>query len=92
MQGRGKETFPNGSRYEGNFVDGDYSGLGAFTWADGLVHEGEWADGLRSGFGMQWNKKGTLMGCGLWTDSAFHERPVPRSKIPVGGNLSAAGE
>ena len=69
------------------------SGVRRFIFNDnGHVFEGEWADGKRSGFGMQWDKDGTLLHFGRWFDDRVVEsRPVPRSKIPIGAFLSAAG-
>jgi hypothetical protein len=93
QHGRGKFAFPHGDRYEGDFVDGRTSGLGTYTWAVGNVYEGEWADGQRSGLGVQWAKEGRMSECGRWANSRLVEScPVPRSKIPVGKFLSAAGE
>ena len=68
------------------------NGLRCFTFDTGEVFEGEWVDFKRSGFGMQWDKDGTLLHCGHWADNVVDTRPVPRSKIPVGTHLSAAGE
>jgi hypothetical protein len=92
LHGRGKRTYVNGDRYEGDFVDGRYSGLGTYTWADGRMFEGEWADGKIRGFGVLWSTEGKVLHCGRWENAKFVEtRPVPRSKIPVGVRLSAAG-
>ena len=92
LHGRGK-TVCDGGRYEGEFVAGQMSGLGAFTWPDGNVYEGEFRKGDFGGFGVQWTAEGEVNNCGWWADDQLVEsRPVPRSKIPVGKCLSAAGE
>ena len=91
QHGRGK-TFHDGDRYEGDFVAGEMSGLGAFTWADGLVFEGEFREN-HYGLGVEWAADGKMLNCGRWADDELVEsRPVPRSKIPVGKFLSAEGE
>jgi len=36
----GVETWPDGSRYEGDYVDGKKEGNGKFYWSDGNVFEG----------------------------------------------------
>ena len=89
----GKRTLCDGSRFEGEFVDDKYCGLGVYTWAEGHVFEGEWTDGERSGLGVMWGKDGEVVGCGRWAHNELVEpRLVPRSKIPIGNFLSAAGE
>ena len=93
LHGSGKIIIPSGDRYEGNFVDGKFSGLGTFTWADGSVFEGEFVDDKTIGLGVQWDKDGKVENCGRWADDKLVEScPVPRSKIPLGKFLSAAGE
>ena len=83
LHGRGKTVLSSGDRYEGDFVDGEFSGLGTYTWADNK----------RSGFGVKWNKEGKVGKCGRWAHAKLVEsRPVPLVKISVGKFLSAAGE
>ena len=91
LHGHGRMVFSSGS-YEGDFVAGKQS-LGAYTCADGLVFEGEWTDGERSGLGVESTAEGEMVRCGRWALNQLEEsRPVPRSKIPIGKFLSAAGE
>jgi hypothetical protein len=40
--GKGKKTFPDGSTFEGNFVDGKPHGEGKMTSSDGSTREGVW--------------------------------------------------
>jgi hypothetical protein len=93
LHGRGKMVLLNGDRYEGEFVGDKFSGLGAFTWANGGVFEGEFNEDASDGFGIEWTAEGDVIECGLWTDDKLvEERPVPRSKVPVGAFLSASGQ
>ena len=93
LHGTGAKTQPSGDHYEGKFVAGQMSGLGSLTVADGTLYEGEFAADKRSGLGVQWDKDGKLIRCGRWVDGELVEScPVPRSKVPVGSCLSAAGE
>ncbi|MEH0155452.1 hypothetical protein V6R21_14995 [Limibacter armeniacum] len=59
MQGRGKITYPDGSSYEGNFLDGIRSGFGIFTWANGDEYQGGFKDGKMHGRGILTQKDGT---------------------------------
>ena len=38
---------PDGTRYEGEFINGRLHGQGVMTWADGTVIKGEWRHGKR---------------------------------------------
>jgi len=94
LHGFGKRVDPNGHLRQGDFVAGKHSGQGRLTLAvSGLVYEGEVADGVASGFGIRWARDGTLLQCGRWEGDALVEsRPVPRSRLPFGAHLSAAGQ
>ena len=93
LHGRGEQIHPDGSRYEGEFTNGWHNGVGRRTWANGDVHEGEWAADEASGFGIKWRWDGSLVQCGRWAENEMvQECPVPRSKVPVGSFLSAAGQ
>ena len=50
--GKGICTCPDGSKYEGDFVDGKESGKGVYTWPDGGKYEGDFVDGQRTGKGV----------------------------------------
>lgn len=51
LNGYHEETYNNGDKYGGNFVNGIRSGQGLYTWADGTIYEGEFVDGNPSGKG-----------------------------------------
>ena len=89
--GQGKVAF-DGDRYEGDFFHGDQNGLGMLTSANGVVYEGEWSFNELRGFGVMWAKDGNLLECGRFANGKLFEScAVPRSKIPIGARLSAAG-
>ena len=50
--GRRVHTWPNGNRYEGDFVDGKYHGRGVHTWPSGARHKGDFRDNERTGRGI----------------------------------------
>ncbi len=50
--GYGLYVWPNGNRYEGDWVDGKTHGKGVHTWASGNRYEGDWVDGNRTGRGV----------------------------------------
>ena len=41
MNGKGKFTWPSGSEYEGDYVNGIREGSGKFTWSNGKVFKGD---------------------------------------------------
>ena len=45
IEGKGKTSFADGSKYEGTYVDGQRHGRGAFTSPEGIVELREWAHG-----------------------------------------------
>ncbi len=47
----GSFTFPDGSKYEGEFQNGQQNGQGTMTYANGDRYEGEWQNGLKHGQG-----------------------------------------
>jgi hypothetical protein len=48
-QGRGTRTFPDGSRYEGDYDEGERTGQGSFHAANGDVYIGSWSGNKREG-------------------------------------------
>ena len=48
---RSKETYSDGSWYEGEFKNGKSHGQGYYGWADGSWYKGEFKDGQREGQG-----------------------------------------
>ncbi|XP_031667530.1 MORN repeat-containing protein 4 [Oncorhynchus kisutch] len=45
-------VFPDGSRYEGDFIQGKFQGAGVFSRFDGMKFEGEFKSGCVQGYGM----------------------------------------
>lgn len=50
--GRGKNTFPNGDVYEGQYVNGKRYGEGSYTWKQGHSYVGSFQDNQRHGQGV----------------------------------------
>ena len=42
MDGKGLFTWPDGRKYEGDYLNDKKHGFGIFTFKDGRVYEGEW--------------------------------------------------
>ena len=59
VNGQGTFTFPDGSKYVGEYKDGKISGQGTFTWADGEQYVGDWKEGLIHGQGTNFFSDGT---------------------------------
>ena len=51
MNGKGKFTWPSGSEYEGDYVNGIREGSGKFTWSNGKVFKGDFKKGKPKGKG-----------------------------------------
>ena len=45
MNGEGTFTWPDGRKYEGEYLNDKKHGLGKFTHADGSKYNGNWKDG-----------------------------------------------
>jgi len=58
-----KQSFSDGSCYEGDFVNGKFHGKGKYTWADGNVYVGDWAEDCRHGKGtLRWKDGDVYVG------------------------------
>ena len=51
QHGQGIETFPDGAKYEGQFVNGKKHGIGKNTWANGSICYVNWVENKLQGFG-----------------------------------------
>ena len=45
MEGSGVFTWPDGRKYDGEYVDDKKEGNGIFFWPDGRKYEGGWKNG-----------------------------------------------
>ena len=52
MQGRGTMVWPQGERYDGEWLNGREHGRAVFTWPDLTFFDGVWREGVRHGFGV----------------------------------------
>ena len=46
MHGVGIAKFPDGSIYEGAYINDKREGKGVYIWSDGKKYEGQWKKGL----------------------------------------------
>jgi hypothetical protein len=51
-EGRGKQTWADGSVYEGYWLNGKANGRGRLIHADGDIYEGNWKDDKAEGYGI----------------------------------------
>lgn len=51
MEGSGTFSWPDGRKYEGDYVDDKKEGQGIFYWPDGRKYEGGWKNGKQHGKG-----------------------------------------
>ncbi len=52
MEGRGVLIYANGARYEGEFKQDKYHGIGTLYFHDGSVFSGLWFEGIKNGKGL----------------------------------------
>ena len=45
IEGYGVFNWPDGGRYEGNYVNEKKEGFGVFYWSEGRIYEGGWKNG-----------------------------------------------
>lgn len=52
INGMGTCWYPNGNKYEGQWLNGKIHGAGTLTMANGDKYSGEWREGKRHGQGV----------------------------------------
>ena len=62
---------PNGSIYEGDWLNNKQHGHGKKTYKDGNVYEGDWKKGKRHGKGKLIDFTGKLIHDGIWINDKF---------------------
>ena len=72
MNGEGKFTYPNGSSYEGKFLDGKKSGFGKYKWENDKYYEGNWKNDKQNGYGIFYDKNKVTKG--IWVDGKIRNR------------------
>ena len=71
--GHWTETLAKGSRYEGEYRDGERHGHGIYTSSSGSYrYEGEWRDGRRHGHGIKISYDSGKRSEGEWRDGRRH--------------------
>lgn len=75
--GKGVRTFNDGGRYEGEFKNAKFHGLGDYYWPSGNHYNGYWQNGRREGYGrFTWADGGVSEG--IWENGKFvQEAPLP---------------
>ena len=68
MEGKGVFKWPDGRRYEGNFVNDKKEGYGEYYWNDGRIFKGMWKDGVQNGEGEIYEPKKNKIKKGIWRD------------------------
>ena len=59
-------------RYDGDFVNGVYHGIGTYTWEDNNVYRGDWREGKRHGVGVYTSGYGLHIYDGDWQNDVKH--------------------
>ena len=64
-------TFPDGSEYDGEWLEDAYSGSGTFNYANGDIYKGDWLSGQKNGVGKYFFKSNGSTYEGTWEEGAF---------------------
>jgi len=72
--GRGRQEFPDGRVYDGEWKDGKFHGYGKMIWPDGFVYQGEWKDNMRHGRGEMTHFPSGYQYVGSWQNDKRHGR------------------
>ena len=66
-----KYSYPSGSWYDGEIVDGNFEGVGKFYFYNGDLYEGEFKDDMFHGYGIYKFKSGCSYD-GVFNNDEFH--------------------
>ena len=77
--GSGTFVYTSGSRYVGQFMNGQRSGIGSLYYADGTKYQGQWKDDEPNGEGIETLPDGTKRE-GIWKNGRF-EKPLDQSVL-----------
>ena len=69
--GNGTQTWPDGSKYEGDWKNDKANGKGRYVHANGSVYTGNWKDNQAHGLGVLACKDGSEYR-GRWVDDTMH--------------------
>ena len=73
---RGSHTFPNGDKYNGDFVNGKFSGFGQLISKNGDTYTGDWFENMPHGLGKATFANGRIPAEGRWTNGLFSQPQV----------------
>jgi len=78
--GFGIKIFYSGSKYVGEFKNGNYNGKGIYTWANGKKYEGEWKNSSPNGQGKYTYSNGKIEE-GIWKNNKFmYAKKIQKTK------------
>ena len=68
MEGKGVFSWPDGRRFEGNYLNDKKEGYGEYYWKDGRIFKGMWKNGLQDGQGEIYEPKKNKSKKGIWKE------------------------
>ena len=66
MHGKGVFSWPDGRKYEGEYLNDLKHGQGKFEWPSGKMYDGSWADGKQDGPGIYRARENDKLREGVW--------------------------
>ena len=70
------DNFDNGSKYEGEKINGIKTGYGKFVYPSGAYYEGQWKDNKKHGKGILINSDGKTIYEGHWMNDKYHGKGI----------------
>ena len=73
LHGSGTLFYPDGKKYQGQFLKGKRHGQGTFTYSDGTAYIGRFIDGKEDGIGECLDKEGKTISCTITKESEIQK-------------------
>jgi hypothetical protein len=65
------EPYRGGNKYSGEFINGEYNGLGTFYFNNGNKYVGQFKNALFNGQGTLYASNGSIINRGMWSNDRF---------------------
>ena len=84
------EPYRGGNKYSGEFINGEYNGLGTFHFNNGNKYVGEFKNALFNGQGTLYASNGSIINRGMWSNDRFVSSAPLQQASSVNQTVSTA--